>query len=182
MAKKGLAYVAFAKYHYTNGTTTYTDGIHPSTAVTLNASITHADVTDYGDDRAVETDTSPTSGSISVELNNDEDVLYTYLRGATTQGSGTAESIVSNVDDDAPYVAVAGVGKSGSNYVAKVYVKCQFSEPNDDNTTRTDTPAFGHITMPGKILIPEDGTWRIRKTFSTLAAAIAWIGELFNVA
>ena len=177
MAKKGLSYSAFSHYHYENGITTYTDGRKLSPAAAFNAGIAAADVIDYGDDHDVEVYDAVTGGNLTVELNNDNDEMYTYLLGAKMDG----ESVVSNTRDEHPYLGAAVIGPSGDKYVAKVYKKCRFSEPADDNATRTDTITFGHLSIPGRILIPEDGEWRIRQSFETLEAAIAWVVELFDI-
>lgn len=181
MAKKGLKFVGFGKYHLNNGVTTYTNGKHLSPAAAFNAANNSADLVDYGDDHDVETYNAFTGGNLTVELNNDEDELYTYLLGAQTSGALADQVIVSNVNDEKPYVGVGVVGQSGSSWVTKVYKKCIFSEPSDDNSTKTDTVTFGHISLAGRILIPDDGDWRIRKTFSTADAAISWLKDLFDI-
>lgn len=177
MSKKGLRYVAFA---HLKADGTYENGKHLSPAAAFNANANASDVKDYGDDRVVETDKSVTGGTITVELNNDDDEMYVYLLGHT-QTTGENGEIISNVDDVAPYVGAAAVGKSGSKWVAKVYNKCQFSEPNDENSTKEEAAKFDHISLEGDILIPEDGNWKRRKSFDTFAAAKTYVDTLFNV-
>ena len=164
MSKKGLRYVAFAKLKADG---TYENGKHLSPAAAFNANANASDVKDYGDDR-------------TVELNNDDDEMYVYLLGHT-QTTGENGEIISNADDVAPYVGAAAVGKSGSKWVAKVYNKCQFAEPNDENSTKEETVNFNHISLEGDILIPEDGNWKRRKSFDTFAAAKTYVDTLFNV-
>ena len=174
MAKKGLRYVAFGKLQADG---TYLDGRHLSPAVNFNVTANNSDVKDYGDDRVVETDKTTTSASISVELNNDVMDLYTYLLGHEE----TDGKVVSNVDDVAPFVGAGAIGLSGNKWVCKVYYKCQFAEPGDENTTKEEQVTFNHITLEGDVLIPEDGNWKERKEFDTEAAAKAYLNELFNV-
>ena len=134
MAKKGIEYVVFGKLQ-ANGT--YKDGKRLSPAAAFNGSATKSNVKDYGDNRTVETDNSVTGGTLTVELNDDTDEIYTYLLGNTQATDG--EEIVSNADDIAPYVGVGAIGMSGTKFVAKFYNKVQFSEPNDDNRRRRKT-------------------------------------------
>ena len=176
MAKKGLRYVAFGKLQ-SNGT--YSDGVHLSPAASLSGNANVADVKDYGDDRIVETDKSVTGGTLTVELNNDDDDLYTYLLGHTKDQ--TSEEIDHSVDDVAPFVGVGCIGQSGSAWVSKLYKKVQFAEPNDENNTKEENVSFNHITLEGDILIPEDGSWKTRKTFTTLAAAKTWLNTKLGV-
>lgn len=182
MAKKGLRYVAFGLWE-SDGTYTTGQGKHLSPAAGFSASATTSDVKDYGDDRVVETDKSVTGGTLNVELNNDEDEMYTYLLGAkTTTGSGEdAGKIVSNVDDVAPFVGAGCVGKSGSKWVAKIYLKTQFAEPADENSTKEENTTFNHISLEGDILTQENGEWRWRKSFATFEAAKTWVDTVLGV-
>ena len=176
MAKKGLRYVAFG---ILGNDGTYSNGKHLSPAAALSGNATVSDVKDYGDDRAVETDKSVTGGTLTVELNNDDDELYTYLLGHSKDG--TSGEIDHLVDDVAPFVGVGCIGQSGSAWVSKLYKKVQFTEPNDENATKEENVTFNHITLEGDILIPEDGSWKLRKTFTTLAAAKTWLNGKLGV-
>lgn len=175
MSKKGLRYVAFGIRNDTTGT--FSGGKHLSPAAAISGSANTSDVKDYGDDRVVETDKSVTGGTLTVELNHDEDEIYTMLLGHTKN-----ENLIShNVDDVAPFVGVGCVGQSGSKWTAKIYTKVQFAEPADENNTKEESVQFNHITLEGDILIPEDGIWKMRQTFDTFALAKAWIDEKLSV-
>ena len=181
MAKKGLRYVAFGKWA-SDGTYTANEGRYLSPAASLSGTINASDVKDYGDDRVVETDNSVTGGTLAVELNNDDDEMYTYLLGAKTGSTGDTEgAIIGNVDDVAPYLGVGCVGKSGSRWVAKIYLKVQFSEPTDENATKEENTTFNHISLEGDILTQENGDWRWRKSFETFAAAKSWVDGILKV-
>lgn len=176
MAKKGIEYVVFGKLQNDGS---YKDGKRLSPAAAFNGTPTKSNVKDYGDNRVTETDNSVTGGTLSVELNNDEDEIYTYLLGSKQSGEG--EEIISNVNDEAPFVGVGAIGKSGSKYVAKFYNKVQFSEPNDENATKQENTTFNHITLEGEIIVPESGEWRRRKTFETLAEAKTYLNKLVGI-
>ncbi len=178
MAKKGIRYAVFATRTETVGTggaitVAYSNGTNISPVVTFNGSINTSSQKDYGDDIVVDVDNSVTGGTLSVELNNDEDAIYTMLLGHSKDT--TSAEIAFSSEDVAPYIGVGAIGKSGNEWVGKWYPKVQFHEPADDNQTKQENVTFGHITLEGDILIPDDGIWKERKTFADLAAAKTWL-------
>lgn len=97
----------------------------------------------------------------------------------------TALELTANSEDVAPFVGVGVVGKSKVNgvykYKAKFYYKVQFHEPNDENSTSTDTTTFNHDTIEGNIFKLDNGDWRAKETFDTLSAAKTWVDTKFGV-
>ena len=179
MSKKGLRYVVFGKLKNDG---TYENGVHLSPAAALSGSANVSDVKDYGDDRVVETDKTVTGGTLTVELNNDEDELYSFLLGHATGATGANEGvIIHNAEDEAQFVGVGCVGKNGAKWTAKFYTKVQFAEPSDENTTKDESVTFNHITLEGDILIPEDGIWKLRESFDTLEAAKTWLNTKVGI-
>ncbi len=176
MAKKGIEYAVFGLLDEKTGT--YSGGKYLSPVVNFNGAPAKSNASDYGDNRALETDNSVTGGTLSIELNNDEDEIYVFLLGHEKSENG---AIAYNVNDTPPYVGCGAVGKSGGKYVGKFYTKVQFGEPNDDNTTRQENTTFNHVTLEGTILIPEDGTWKIRQEFDTLEAAKEWLNKKVGI-
>lgn len=181
MAKKGFEYAVAGKLNEKTGS--YTEGKYFGPTSTFNITTTSNDVKDYGDNRAVETDTSVTGGTVSVEINEMVNMLYAYLLGHTLDGEDG--HIVCSKDDIAPFVGLGAVGISRSEgkdiYTAKAYKKVQFKEPNDENATQQDTLSFTHTTLEGNMFVPEDGVWKEQKTFDTLKEAKTWLNELFGV-
>jgi len=176
MAKKGIRYAVFATAtEAADGTITYAGGKNISPVAGFNASMTSSNGKDYGDDRVVDTDNTMTGGTLSVELNNDEDDIYTMLLGHSKATGASDNTITYNVDDVAPYVGSGAIGRSGNKWVAKWYRKVQFHEPNDDNSTKQENVTFNHVTLEGEILIPSDGNWKERQEFTTFAAAKTWL-------
>lgn len=176
MAKTGIEYAVFGKL---NEDGSYTDGKYLSPVTNFNGTPTKASVTDYGDNRALETDNSVTGGTLSIEMNRDEDDIYVFLLGH--KKNETTGEIFYDVNDVPPYVGCGAVGKSGKKYVVKFYTKVQFGEPNDENTTKQENTTYNHTTVEGTILIPEDGVWKLRREFETLALAKAWLNEKVNI-
>lgn len=178
MAKKGIRYAVFATRTETVGTggtvtVEYSNGTNISPVVTFNGSVNTSTQKDYGDDVVQEVDSSVTGGTLSVELNNDEDAIYTMLLGHSKDTNSSEISFAA--DDVVPYIGVGAIGKSGTGWSAKWYPKVQFREPNDDNQTKQENVTFGHITLEGEILVPEDGIWKVRKDFATLTEAKTWL-------
>lgn len=178
MAKKGIEYAVFGLLKE-DGTYEENKGKWLSPVAGLTGTPTKSNVKDYGDNRVVETDNSVTGGTLNLELNNDDDEIYTFLLGHK-KGAGEDEnkdSIAYNINDTPPFVGVGAIGQSEGGYVAQFYKKVQFSEPTDENTTKQENTTFNHITLEGEIIIPEDGEWKIRKRFDTLDEAKAWLNK-----
>lgn len=186
MAKIGFEYTVMGKL--TAGTDTsltaveYTDGIYMGPNAAFNFSPNANDVKDYGDDRAVETDTSVIDGTVSVEHNELTTEQEAYMLGHSVGSDG---EIVSNSTDIAPFLGVGFVGKSkrsGSyKYTAKFYPKVQFREPGDDNATKQDSTSFTHSTLEGNMFTLQNGDWREAKEFDSLAAAKSWLDDKVGV-
>ena len=86
-----------------------------------------------------------------------------------------------STDDEAPYVGVGAIGKSGSKWRAKFYKKVLFAEPNDENATKQENTSFGHITLEGDAVPLDDGTWKQEKEFVTLAEAKTYLNGLVGI-
>lgn len=185
MAKTGFEYTVMGKLTADTdaslSSVAYTEGIYMGPNAAFNFAPNANDVKDYGDDRVTETDTTVIDGTISVEHNELTMEQEAYMLGHTVTEAtqGDPAHIVSKADDVAPYLGIGFVGKSkrsGTNkYTAKFYPKCQFREPNDDNTTKQDSTTFNHTTMEGNMFTLLDGTWRDSAEFDTLAAAKTWL-------
>ena len=82
MAKTGIRYAVFAEAtEASDGTITYSNGKCLSPVAGFNGSINQSNGKDYGDDRVVATDNTVTGGTLTVELNEDNDDIYTMLLG-----------------------------------------------------------------------------------------------------
>ena len=181
MAKKGFLYVVVGKLDETNGK--YSDGKYMGPSSTFNITTTSNDVKDYGDNYAVETDTSVTGGTVSLEINEMTNENYSYVLGHTYD---TEKNLIQcNKDDIAPFLGIGAVGVSRNGgkdyYTAKVYKKVQFKEPNDENATQQDTLSFTHTTVEGNMFVPEDGNWKDQQTFTALSEAKEWLNEMLGV-
>lgn len=184
MAKKGIEYVVFGKLNEKDGT--YTDGKYFSETSAFNGTPIKSSAKDYGDNRLIEVDSEVTGGTLTWEANKDEDEMFNYLLGHEEPKSdlpeGATSGVVHNSRSEAPYVGVGAVGRSGNGYKTKFYKKVKFSEPTDENTTKQENTTFGHVTLEGEILIPEDGNWKEEYTFPTLEAAKKYLDGKVGIA
>lgn len=178
MAKKGVRYVVFGKLNEQTGA--YTDGRYIGPTTQLNGSIDKASADDYGDDAVQESAAQVTGGSLTWEANNDSDDLYTYLLGHQVDEQ-TGELVI-NANDVAPYVGVGAITQAEGKWIGKFYKKVQFSEPNDDNSTVTDSITFGHVTLEGKIFLDSNYDLKVRKRFDTYAEAQTWLKGKVGIA
>ena len=57
---------------------------------------------------------------------------------------------------------------------------CKFSEPSSDDNTMGESIEFSTYELSGTMAIPQNGTWRREKTFTTQADAISYLEGLFS--
>ncbi len=50
-------------------------------------------------------------------------------------------------------------------FKAKVYLKVQFKEPNDENATKQDTVTFTHTTLEGNLYTLQNGDMKAENEF-----------------
>lgn len=187
MAKVGFEYVAAAKLNdavsTSKATAVYTEGREIGPAANFNGTPTSSDVKDFGDDRTLETDTSVTGGTLSLELNEPTMENEAWILGHNYED--TSGGMLRNVNDIAPYLGIGCVGKSKRNgalvFRAKIYLKTQFRVPNDENATKQDQVTFGHTTMEGNIFQLKNGDWKDEKEFDTLEDAKEYINTTLNI-
>lgn len=181
MAKAGFLYVVAGKL--SEDEKNYTDGRYMGPTSTFNINPTSNDVKDYGDNHVVETDTSVTGGTASLEINEMTNESYAYTLGHTYDKE--KDAVVCKKEDVAPFVGLGAVGVSKRNnvhkYTAKFYKKLQFKEPNDENVTQQETVSFTHTTLEGNVFVPEDGQWKEQQTFATLKEAKDWLNEKVGI-
>ena len=197
MAKRGIeaCYAAIATYSSEAQRWGYSNGISLGPIAGFNFTPANASAKDYGDNRVVEADTSSTGGTLTLELNNDTYVNKAFLLGhsvteetisAGEAGNITATCVHYDIADEAPTVGVGAVGYSsgdqnGMNWVLKFFPIVKFSEPNDDNATKTDTPTFGHYTVEGEIFANDSGYDKHTYAYKTKAEAIAALKSILGI-
>lgn len=175
MSKNGIEYAVFATK---NSDGSYTNGRYISPVASYNGNPTVVSGADYGDNRSLDPESYVAGGTLNVEFNRDQDEVYTFLLGHQQSASG---EISYNSNDEAPIVGTGAIGRADGKYKAMFYKEVQFHEPNDENSTRNNSIQHNHLALEGEIMIPEDGEWKLKKTFDTLAQAKAYLNNIVGI-
>lgn len=187
MAKKGVLYACAGLYDDATGAVKADSGKYLGPTESLTGTINSGNSKDYGDSRLLEEDKTPTDGSLTWILTQDEDEIYTFLLGHSkiAEEGENKDQIDFSQLDVAPYVSVAVYGANGSGYTAKGYRKVQFSEAEDTEETKKESTTFGHVTLNGTIYMGGSNDakriYKSRKTFTTEAEALAWCKKYCGV-
>ena len=178
MAAFGAQYLRFApiKTEPDSGLPTYEAVVGLGELVKAELTISLASGEIYGDDRLVEKIEEFSSGSISVEVTDLTDEIEAKVFGSTY----SAESgLVDKTSDTVPY---GGVGyyksmiRNGKKcYKAYYYPKCKAAPGTDSANTKNSSITLASTPLTFTVFEPNDGDWRYRKTFDTIAAAKAWV-------
>lgn len=183
MAKIGLKNFLFGILtEESDGTATYGVATKPAKAISCKVDITNNDAKLYADDALAESDTSFQSGTVTLGIDEEDDVtLATFLGHEVNNGE-----VVSNSGDVAPYV---GMGRiitkmvdGQKKYTVVFLKKVKFSDPSEDNTTRNESLEFGTTEISGIVATLADGSWRVKKTFNTENEARTYLNSFFGSA
>lgn len=170
MSKIGIQNVRYSKMD-TSGK--YSGAKEIGTLVSFNATPNNVAVTDWGDNRAVESYRTTNQVTLSMELNDLAGAVYADMCGHTYDEE--TKKITVKDTDNSPYVGIGAIGNSVRNgvnvFVLKFFPKMQFSEPNDENATGTETRTFQHTTIEGTAYPNDAGELKIVQEFDTLAEA-----------
>ena len=173
MAKIGLT-------EETDGTATYGVAKKPAKAISCKVDISNNDAKLYADDGLAESDTTFQSGTITLGVDDDDDVIIADLLGHQIVDG----EIVRNADDIAPYVGLGRIITKMVNNVYKYKVeflyKVKFSEPSQDNTTKGESVEFGTSELSGIVAKLANGDWSATKTFNTMEAAQEYLESFFT--
>ena len=184
MAKIGLNNLYYSKLtEAPDGTPTFDGAKSFGKAVSASVSISNNSASLYADDALAESDTSFQNGTITLGVDDERDATFADVLGHTITESG---EVIKNVNDIAPYVAVARIVVKMVNnvrlYKVEVLYKVKFSEPSQDDNTKGESVEFATSSIEGTIASLANGDWSDTKTFATKAEAIAYILGLFAVA
>ena len=183
MAKIGLKNFLFGILtEQSDGSATYGVAQKPAKAISCNVSISNNDAKLYADDGLAETDTTFQSGTVTMGIDDEDDVMIATLLGHEI----TNGELVRKATDIAPYV---GLGRIITKIVGGVYkykveflYKVKFSEPSQENNTRGESVEFGTSELEGVVAQLANGTWSASKTFNTFAEAEAYLEGFFDTA
>ena len=183
MAKIGLKNFLFGILtEESDGTATYGVAQKPAKAISCKVDISNNDAKLYADDGLAESDTTFQSGTVTLGIDDEDDVtLATLLGHEIVEGE-----MVRNANDSAPYV---GLGRIITKIVGGVYKykveflkKVKFSEPSQDNSTKGESVEFGTSELSGLVSKLANGDWSASKTFNTMAEAQTYLNSFFGSA
>ena len=179
MAKIGLNSFRYSELTEANdGTPTYAGATQCGKAVSCSVSITNNSATLYADDTVAESDTSFSSGTVTLGVDNLDLATQANLLGHTYSDS----VITRSTDDVAPYVGMGRIVTLMVNgaykYKVEFLYKVKFSEPNQDNTTKGENVEFGTTELEGTILALANGKWSVAKTFDSKSDALTYLESL----
>ena len=183
MAKIGLKNFLFGILtEESDGTATYGVAQKPAKAISCKVDISNNDAKLYADDGLAESDTTFQSGTVTLGVDDEDDVTLATLLGHEIVNG----EMVRNADDIAPYVGFGRVITKIVNGVYKYKVeflyKTKFSEPSQDNSTKGESVEFGTSELSGLVSKLANGDWSATKTFNTMAEAQAYLNSFFGSA
>ena len=177
MAKIGLKnfYYSVATETPATGVLKYSGATKPGKAVSFSFEPTISSATLYADDALAEQDSTVNGGTCTMGIDREDPTTYKALLGRTE--SGGVE--VSNVSDVAPYVGLGRIvtlmQEGALKYRAIFFPKVKFQEPSASDTTKGESTEFGTYELQGTVMPNSVGDWRKAETFTSQAAADAWL-------
>lgn len=180
MAKIGLKYFRYSILtEGSDGAPSYDGAKTPGRAVSCNVSITNNSATLYADDVLAESDTTFSSGTVTMEIDEDDLETMATLLGhqITEQGEITRTNV-----DVAPYVGLGRIVVKQVNNVRKYKVeflyKVKFSEPSQEDSTKQDQVEFKTTSIEGMVSSLKNGKWSVAQTFDSEAEAVTYLEGL----
>ena len=181
MAKIGLKNFLFGILtEESDGSATYGVAQKPAKAISCSVSISNNDAKLYADDALAESDKTFQSGTVTLGIDDEDDVMLATLLGHSIVNG----EMVRNAYDTAPYV---GLGRIITKIVGGVYKykveflrKVKFSEPSQENNTKGESVEFGTSTIEGLVATLANGDWSASQTFNTQAEAQAYLESFFG--
>lgn len=183
MAKIGLKNFLFGILtEASDGTPSYGVAQKPAKAINCKVDISNNDAKLYADDALAESDSTFQSGTVTLGIDDEDDVMIATLLGHEIESGEVTRS----ANDVAPYV---GLGRIITKLVGGVYKykveflhKVKFAEPSQDNSTKSESVEFGTSELSGSVSRLGNDEWSKTKTFSTMAEAQAYLNSFFGSA
>ena len=165
-----------------DGTPSYGVAKKPAKAISCTVDISNNDAKLYADDGLAEADTTFQSGSVTLGIDDEDDITLADLLGHAIAGG----EMVRNADDIAPYVGFGRILTKLVNGVYKYKVeflyKVKFSEPSQENNTKGESVEFGTSELSGIVAKLANGNWSASKTFNTMSEAQTYLESFFGSA
>ena len=184
MAKIGLNNFRYSKLtEGSDGAPHYAGAKKPAKAVSCKVSVSTSSASLYADDVIAESDTAFSGGTGTIGIDEDDNQTLADLLGHTI-GPSQLEGgeLVRNANDVAPYVGFGRVVVKMVNgvykYKAEFLSKVKFSEPSQEDSTKSEKLEFKTTELEGTIATLADGTWSKSMTFGTQHEAITYLESL----
>ena len=165
-----------------DGTPSYGVAKKPAKAISCKVDISNNDAKLYADDGLAEADTTFQSGTVTLGIDDEDDITLADLLGHEIANG----EMVRNADDIAPYVGFGRILTKLVNGVYKYKVeflyKVKLSEPSQDNSTKGESVEFGTSELTGIVAKLANGNWSATKTFNTMAEAQTYLESFFGSA
>ena len=183
-ASKGLNYPVYAVATETGSSISYSNGAALGAARDINIAWERSSEDLNGNDTVILTDRTIVGGTVTLGLTHITDDIEVNVLGCeegTEIDAVTHAKELSESESSEPvYVGfgIYGEVKDDSNntrWRAMWIKKIQFTKANDESETKRSGAAYKTPTLVGQIMKAADGKWREKGTFSTEAAAIAWL-------
>lgn len=183
-ASKGLKYPVYAVATETTSAISYAAGAALGAARDINVTWERSTENVDGNDTIILTDRTIVGGKVTLGLTHITDAVEKNVLGCT-EGSEidavTGAKELSEISTTEPVIVgfgVYGETKDDSNNLrwrAMWIKKVQFVRETDEAETKKSGATFKTPSIIGTIMKAADGVWREKATFSTEAAAIAWL-------
>lgn len=177
MAKFGAKYPCFAPFasEPENAHPTYGTGVRIGKLVAANLTVNLASGELYADDELSEQLSEFASGTLPMETDDILDNVAGVVYGAAVAG----QKVTYNKGNTPPYGGLAyykSLLRNGIPYFQGYYYpKVRAALGNDNAQTRGNSITFATTTTNFTVFTDNLGDWRITETFTTEAAARAWV-------
>ena len=191
MAKIGIMNPTYAPItsEPANAAVVYGPGKTFARAISAGISYKRNDTTLYGDNVAIESDNSITSGEVTMGMDDIQEADQVALLGVVKSGEVGAEEY-HDVGASAPYVGFGFITVrqlSGVvSYIGHWFHKVQFATQDESTKSKGESIEWQTDTIKGKAIgVNVDSTgipkFRARKPCATYEAALAWLQGKANI-
>lgn len=194
MANVGLKTFLYAPLTEDGGAATYTAAKRLAGAIEAKFAIELNNAPIYHDDVLGFEDTSFKKGTITLGIDDDDDVIFAELLGqkiaaesVTLPGSAEPISVkkVTASNNDVPIPVGFGyiTGKqvdAVKKYKVEFYKKVTFKPFKTDAKTKGESLEFVTPSIEGTVATIADGSWNVSATFDTVEQAVAYLEGLFT--
>lgn len=160
-----------------DGTPSYGGAKSFGKAVSAKVDVSTNDATLYADDALAESDSSFQSAKVTLGVADDDMTVFAEILGHKVAVSGG--EMVRSADDAAPWIGLGRVVtkvKDGKRqYKGEFLYKCKFSEPSQEDETKSESVDFSTPEIEGTAAALANGDWSAAQTFDTKEAAVAWV-------